>query len=180
MNTDNKNDVENKSGSYREEDQEILEIVDNLDRKLRFFKILTPIIGALLIIVGIWGLITPTTDNKKSDETSDSSPIKQKMDSIKTVNERLKKKQQNLQTKIEQQKAALDSLKNMREKSTSNEQKKQTINEAKNYKVQPDDNLWKIAKKFYDDGYAFQKIVKANKLDSPGLLKVNQKLKIPK
>ncbi len=54
-------------------------------------------------------------------------------------------------------------------------------NENKNhqYQVKSGDNLWKIAEHFYQSGYNWVDIAKANKLASPNVLNVNTVLIIP-
>jgi len=47
------------------------------------------------------------------------------------------------------------------------------------YKVQKEDHLWKIAEKFYQSGYNWADIAKANNLTDPDLIFVDQELKIP-
>jgi len=47
------------------------------------------------------------------------------------------------------------------------------------YKVQKGDHLWKIAEKFYQSGYNWVDIAKANNLINPDLISVGQELKIP-
>jgi len=47
------------------------------------------------------------------------------------------------------------------------------------YKVVKDDNLWKIAVKVYNDGYAWTKIATANKIKNPSYLEVGQELILP-
>jgi len=47
------------------------------------------------------------------------------------------------------------------------------------YTVKAGDNLSKISKLFYGDANQYQKIVKANGLDNPDLIKVGQTLTIP-
>lgn len=47
------------------------------------------------------------------------------------------------------------------------------------YVVEKGDNLWKIAEKRYNDGYAWTKIAKENNLKNPGVLYVGQELKMP-
>jgi nucleoid-associated protein YgaU len=47
------------------------------------------------------------------------------------------------------------------------------------YTVQPGDNLSKISKRFYGDANKYMTIVKANNLDDPDKIKVDQELVIP-
>lgn len=47
------------------------------------------------------------------------------------------------------------------------------------YTVEKGDNLWKIAEKKYNDGYAWVKIAKENNLKNVSVLYVGQKLKMP-
>ncbi len=47
------------------------------------------------------------------------------------------------------------------------------------YTVQEGDNLWSIAIKFYNNGYAWTKIAEANKLTTPGSIDKGQTLIIP-
>lgn len=46
--------------------------------------------------------------------------------------------------------------------------------------VQPGDNLWKIAEKYYNSGYNWVDIAKENKLANAGLIEKDQELTIPK
>lgn len=48
------------------------------------------------------------------------------------------------------------------------------------YQVQKNDNLWKIAEKFYGSGYNWADIARENKLENPNIIFVDQKLNIPK
>lgn len=48
------------------------------------------------------------------------------------------------------------------------------------YEVVYGDNLWKIAEKQYGSGYAWVNIAKENNLKNPGIIKVGQKLNLPK
>lgn len=48
------------------------------------------------------------------------------------------------------------------------------------YTVKEGDTLFKIAEKYYKDGFKFTKIAEANKLESPDLIEVGQVLEIPK
>lgn len=50
---------------------------------------------------------------------------------------------------------------------------------SKKYTVQPGDDLWHIAEKFYQSGYNWVDIAAVNKLDNPGLLFSGQQLTIP-
>lgn len=45
--------------------------------------------------------------------------------------------------------------------------------------VQPGENLWKIAERYYDSGYNWVDIAKENNLSSPGLVETGQELAIP-
>lgn len=47
------------------------------------------------------------------------------------------------------------------------------------YVVEKGDNLWKIAEKRYNDGYAWTKIAKENNLKNVSVIYVGQKLKMP-
>ena len=47
------------------------------------------------------------------------------------------------------------------------------------YVVEKGDNLWKIAEKKYNDGYAWTKIAKENNIKNVSVLYVGQKLKLP-
>jgi LysM repeat protein len=47
------------------------------------------------------------------------------------------------------------------------------------YVVQKGDNLWKIAEKKYNNGYAWVKIAKENNLKNASVITVGQKLKMP-
>lgn len=53
-------------------------------------------------------------------------------------------------------------------------------NGGKTYEVVYGDNLWKIAEKNYGSGYAWVNIVKENKIENPGIIRVGQKLTLPK
>ncbi|MFA6185172.1 MAG: LysM peptidoglycan-binding domain-containing protein [Candidatus Shapirobacteria bacterium] len=61
----------------------------------------------------------------------------------------------------------------------SEEAIKQKQEEENSYTVVKGDNLWKIAEKKYNDGYAWSKIAKANNLKNASILYVGQKLKMP-
>jgi nucleoid-associated protein YgaU len=54
------------------------------------------------------------------------------------------------------------------------------ILEDNQYVVVKGDNLWKIAAKKYNDGYAWTKIAQANKIKNPSSIEVGQKLILPK
>lgn len=45
--------------------------------------------------------------------------------------------------------------------------------------VQPNDNLWRIAERYYDSGYNWVDIAQANGLEHPGVIEVGQELSIP-
>ena len=47
------------------------------------------------------------------------------------------------------------------------------------HKVKPGEHLWKIAVDYYNDGYKWTEIAKANNLTSPGLISPDQELIIP-
>jgi nucleoid-associated protein YgaU len=47
------------------------------------------------------------------------------------------------------------------------------------YTVKPGDDLWSIAEDVYDDGYRWTDIAKANNLSDPGVIEVDDELKIP-
>lgn len=53
------------------------------------------------------------------------------------------------------------------------------LGDQKTYTVQPGDDLWHIAEKFYTSGYYWTQIAKANNLDNPGILYSGTKLMIP-
>jgi nucleoid-associated protein YgaU len=61
----------------------------------------------------------------------------------------------------------------------SEEAIKQKQEEENSYTVVKGDNLWKIAEKKYNDGYAWSKIAKANNLKNASILYAGQKLKMP-
>jgi len=63
--------------------------------------------------------------------------------------------------------------------SLSEEAIKQKQEEENFYTVVKGDNLWKIAEKKYNDGYAWTKIAKENNLKNVSVLYVGQKLKMP-
>lgn len=48
------------------------------------------------------------------------------------------------------------------------------------HEVVAGENLWKIAEKYYGSGYNWVDIAKANELGHPGLLRIGQKLILPK
>jgi nucleoid-associated protein YgaU len=52
--------------------------------------------------------------------------------------------------------------------------------DSSEYKVVKGDSLWKIAEKFYGDGYAWTEIAKANVIKNPSILEIGQKIIIPK
>ncbi len=56
---------------------------------------------------------------------------------------------------------------------------KQKQEEENTYTVIKGDNLWKIAEKKYNDGYAWVKIAKENNIKNASVLYVGQKLKMP-
>ena len=56
---------------------------------------------------------------------------------------------------------------------------KEKQDKENSYTVQKGDNLWKIAVKRYNDGYAWTKIAKENNLKNPGMLYTGQELKMP-
>jgi len=45
--------------------------------------------------------------------------------------------------------------------------------------VQPGDNLWRIAERYYDSGYNWVDVASANNLANPGLIESGQELAIP-
>lgn len=49
-----------------------------------------------------------------------------------------------------------------------------------NYKVKAGDHLWKIAEEHYGSGYNWVDIAKENNLTNPGIVTVDQELKLPK
>ncbi len=59
----------------------------------------------------------------------------------------------------------------------ANEQK--TTNIQQTYTVEKGDDLWRIANKFYGDGFAWAKIAKANNLDKPNTIHPDNNLIIP-
>jgi len=61
----------------------------------------------------------------------------------------------------------------------SEEAIKQKQEEENIYIVVKGDNLWKIAEKKYNDGYAWTKIAKENNLRNASVITVGQKLKMP-
>lgn len=61
----------------------------------------------------------------------------------------------------------------------SEEAIKEKQNQEGFYTVEKGDNLWKIAEKKYNDGYAWTKIAKENDLKNASVLHVGQKLKMP-
>lgn len=62
----------------------------------------------------------------------------------------------------------------------TNNGEKLTANGEKIYEVVKGDNLWKIAVKEYNDGYAWTKIAVANNLKNASVISVGQKIVIPK
>jgi len=54
-----------------------------------------------------------------------------------------------------------------------------TENNKRQYKVKSGDYLWKIAENFYQSGYNWVDIAKANKLANPNILEVGMTLVIP-
>jgi len=48
------------------------------------------------------------------------------------------------------------------------------------YIVQKGDNLWKIAVRAYGDGYKWPEVAKINNLTNPGILFVNQSIRLPR
>ncbi len=66
------------------------------------------------------------------------------------------------------------------EKETEIEEPAAKIELPSEYIVIKGDHLWKIAEKFYGSGYNWVDIAKENKLRNPNLLKVGQKLIVPK
>ena len=63
--------------------------------------------------------------------------------------------------------------------SLSEEAIKQKQEEENTYTVVKGDNLWKIAEKRYNDGYAWTKIAKENNLKNASVITAGQKLKMP-
>ncbi len=63
--------------------------------------------------------------------------------------------------------------------STKTEQS-QNSNTSSTYTIRPGDDLWSISEKVYNDGYKWVEIAKANKIENPGLIHVDNKLTIPK
>ena len=62
--------------------------------------------------------------------------------------------------------------------SVNSEEKKTEQPEEIEYTVQEGDNLWKIAKRFYGNGWAFKVIAKENKIKNPDLIYPGQILRI--
>ncbi len=170
---------------YRQEDLAAFETLDKIDRKLKVFKVMTPIIGALLIVVGVWGLTNSSGGNEKTDPAKVNA-LNQQLDSMKQVSKSLRSEKQNLKGKLNQKNKLIDSLQENRQAKVSENEDADKMKggkekaEARTYQVDTNDNLWKIAKKFYDDGHQADKIIEANNLDNPDSLRVDQKLKIPK
>lgn len=181
MDTSNKQSGQkDEQTAYREEDRKVFELLNQMDGKLRFFKVLTSIIGALLIVLGIWGL-TNSSGGDQSPEKSDMTHLNAKLDSMTKVNQSLKKQKEQLTKKVEQKEKMVDSLRQNQQASIQEKPtKEEPEDRPKQYQVKKDDNIWQIAKEFYDDGYKSDKIIEANNLDSPDLLRVDQTLKIPK
>ena len=63
--------------------------------------------------------------------------------------------------------------------SLSDEKLKEKESQEGFYVVEKGDNLWKIAEKKYNDGYAWTKIAKENNLKNASVISVGQKLKMP-
>lgn len=55
----------------------------------------------------------------------------------------------------------------------------QNSNTSSTYTIKPGDDLWSISEKVYNDGYKWVEIAKANKIENPGLIHVDNKLTIP-
>lgn len=53
------------------------------------------------------------------------------------------------------------------------------VNLPETYKVEALDNLWKISEKFYQSGYNWVDIAKANNITNPNQIEVGQELKLP-
>ena len=62
--------------------------------------------------------------------------------------------------------------------SVNSEEKKTEQPEEIEYTVQEGDNLWKIAKRFYGNGWAFKVIAKENKIKNQDLIYPGQILRI--
>lgn len=50
---------------------------------------------------------------------------------------------------------------------------------AREYRVQPNDNLWNISKQYYGTGFRWTDIAKSNGIKDPNMLPVNMQLSIP-
>lgn len=66
------------------------------------------------------------------------------------------------------------------EKQEEKEEKISLEESPGSYTVQPGDNLWKIAEKFYGSGYNWVDIAKENKLRNPNMIVPGQQLNLPK
>ncbi len=79
------------------------------------------------------------------------------------------------------QDAEISNDKNQDESVAISEQEveKESIKED-SYKIKSNDNLWDIAVKAYGDGYKWVEIAKANNLENPNLIHVDNILKLPR
>lgn len=54
-----------------------------------------------------------------------------------------------------------------------------TAKTEKTYKVQVGDNLWKIAEKYYNDGFKWKEIAVANAINNPRIIEAGKEIAIP-
>ncbi|MBI1864024.1 LysM peptidoglycan-binding domain-containing protein [Candidatus Woesebacteria bacterium] len=66
-----------------------------------------------------------------------------------------------------------------RSNSTPSIESGQTTESANEYTVEKGDTLWSISQKFYNDGFKWSEIAKANNIENPSTIEVGQKLTIP-
>ncbi len=66
-----------------------------------------------------------------------------------------------------------------RSNSTPSVESGQTTESTNEYTVEKGDTLWSISQKFYNDGYKWSEIAKANNIQNPSDIEVGQKLTIP-
>lgn len=55
----------------------------------------------------------------------------------------------------------------------------ENLTQSNIHKVQKGDDLWKIAEKYYNDGYKWSIIAEENNIANPGIIEIDQEIKIP-
>ena len=81
----------------------------------------------------------------------------------------------NMQTSSTKEEPKTEEQKSQEKSGTVNSDSKT----SSTYTIKPGDDLWSISENVYNDGYRWVEIAKANKIENPGLIHVDNKLMIP-